>query len=147
MNCSNTNAAQTHASKASRKIYKLIVSLSTAIWGVPWMAIKRYPWRRSGTKSAGSKWPNETQSTHWKEEHWVMPSTWECRRTTKPTTNLDRTIHFREDTRLCNKAKRTYVIMLIAILICRWQQSRSDSYLHDFYAFTELKKTPFVVSI
>ena len=45
------------------------------------------------------------------------------------------------------RAKQTYVIMLIAILIQRRQQTGSNSFLQDFYAFTELKKPPFSSSI
>ena len=37
--------------------------------------------------------------------------------------------------------------MLIAILIWSRQQTGSNSFLQDFYAFTELKKTPSAVII
>ena len=57
------------------------------------------------------------------------------------------TIQFAQRGRNDYRAKRTYVIMLIAILIWRWQQTGSNSFLQDSYAFTELKKPPFAVSI
>ena len=37
--------------------------------------------------------------------------------------------------------------MLIAIFICRWKQTGSNSFFQDFYAFTDFEKPPFVVSI
>ena len=38
------------------------------------------------------------------------------------------------------RAKWTYVIMLIAILICRWKQTVSNSSVKDFCAYTEFIK-------
>ena len=47
-----------------------------------------------------------------------------------------------------NKAKRTYVIMLIDVLIGRWQQTGSNSFLRDAMPiYMELKKSPFAVSV
>ena len=47
---------------------------------------------------------------------------------------------------LTNKAKRTYVIMLIDVLIGRWQ-NRIKFHPSGRCAFTELKKSPFAVSM
>ena len=45
------------------------------------------------------------------------------------------------------REKRTYVIILIANLICHWKQTRLDYFLQDFCAFTEIKNSSFAVTI